>query len=338
MRRFKAGGDGAAVYHCMTRTVNGAHLFEATDMEMLRRMLWQVADFSGVQILTYCILANHFHVLVRVPSRQPVVDEELIRRYRRLYPKDSEFTRAHTARFANGDPSATIETILAGGGPDADAFRTSLVRRMSDVSEFMKTLKQRFSVWYNRTHQRFGTLWAERFKSVLVEDETHALATVAAYIDLNPVRARLVEDPKDYRWCGYGEAIGEGSARIRRGLQGVLGGDWQATLRDYRAILFGKGTTPKHDGSQAGEIPWEKARQVLNEGGRLPPSVVLRCRVRYFTDGAALGSQAFVARALVEYQELTGRRKRQTGPRPLAGCETWSGLATLRGLRRAVFG
>jgi REP element-mobilizing transposase RayT len=51
-------------------------------------MLWDVSDFCGVQILTYCILSNHFHVLVRVPastaSGQEISDEELLRRFRVL--------------------------------------------------------------------------------------------------------------------------------------------------------------------------------------------------------------------------------------------------------------
>ena len=71
----------------------------------------------------------------------------------------------------------------------------------------MKLVKQRFSVWYNRSHQRYGTLWAERFKSVLVEAKSGVMRTMAAYIDLNPVRAGLVNDPKDYRFCGYAEAV-----------------------------------------------------------------------------------------------------------------------------------
>jgi len=45
-------------------------------------------------------------------------------------------------------------------------------------------------------------LWTERFKSVLVEDSIEAVGMLARYIDLNPVRAGLVEDPKDYRFCG----------------------------------------------------------------------------------------------------------------------------------------
>ena len=76
---------------------------------------------------------------------------------------------------------------------------------MGDVSIFMKELKHGFSIWYNRTHGRFGTLWAERFRSVLVEGRPLALQTVAACIDLNPVRANLCQDPKDYRFCGYAE-------------------------------------------------------------------------------------------------------------------------------------
>jgi hypothetical protein len=58
-----------------------------------------------------------------------------------------------------------------------------------------------------RRHERRGTPWMERFKSVLVEDG-EALRTMALYIDLNPVRAGLVADPKDDFWTGYGEAAG----------------------------------------------------------------------------------------------------------------------------------
>jgi len=56
---------GEAVYHCMTKTVNGERLFNDTGKEILRRQLWLVAEFCGVQILTYAILSNHFHVLAR---------------------------------------------------------------------------------------------------------------------------------------------------------------------------------------------------------------------------------------------------------------------------------
>ena len=207
VRRMKLSGVDA-VYHCMTRTVNGEMLFKDREKEMLRRMLWQVADFSGVEILTYCVMSNHFHVLVRVRGDQDVDNVELMRRYRLLYPKPTKYQTASAKLMASE---------LASGGDEADAIRRRLLARMGDVSEFMKAVKQRFSVWYNRNHQRYGTLWAERFKSVLVEGRGNPLQTMAAYIDLNPVRAGLVEDPKDYRFCGYAQAVA-GHEVARQGL------------------------------------------------------------------------------------------------------------------------
>ena len=102
-----------------------------------------------------------------------------------------------------------------------DRWRAQYLRRMWDLSEFMKTLKQKFSAWFNRKHDRVGTLWESRFKSVLVEGSWTSLLKVAAYVDLNAVRAGLVDDPKDYRWCGYGEAVA-GDRAARRGLCAAL--------------------------------------------------------------------------------------------------------------------
>jgi REP element-mobilizing transposase RayT len=82
--------------------------------------------------------------------------------------------------------------------------------RMHDLGEFMKGLMQRFTQWFNVRHKRKGGLWEERFKCVIVESGT-AARTMAAYIDLNPVRAGIVKDPAEYRWSSYGEAVGGGT-------------------------------------------------------------------------------------------------------------------------------
>ena len=77
-------------------------LFEDLAKEVLRRQIWQVADFSGVEVIAYCVMGNHFHVLVRVPDNDRIVvsDEELMRRYRVLYPKPTKYqpARAGIAR------------------------------------------------------------------------------------------------------------------------------------------------------------------------------------------------------------------------------------------------
>ncbi|GAB5562450.1 MAG: hypothetical protein SynsKO_40970 [Synoicihabitans sp.] len=321
-------GEAAAVYHCMTRTVNGEHLFDDVAKEVLRKQLWQIADYCGLEIITYAILSNHFHVLVRVPQKSVLTDAELIRRYRVLYPKPTKY---QTARFE------VIQGLLKTNHPESQPWRDQQLAMMGDLSPFMKLVKQRFSVWYNRSHQRYGTLWAERFKSVLVEGKAGVLRTMAAYIDLNAVRAGLVEDPKDYRFCGYAEAVA-GNKSAQSGLQRVVEGrprsGWNGTQEAYRESLFGKGGSPREHSSK---IDATAVAKVMESKGHLPLSDVLRCRVRYFSDGAVLGGQAFVQKHLGTYQKLTGKRSR-TAPRPMPRITDWGELSTLRGLRRKAFG
>jgi putative transposase len=331
MRRARIkvdAGEGAAVYHCMTRTVNGERLLDEVAREVLRKQLWQVADYCGLEIITYAILSNHFHVLVRVPQKPAVTDAELIRRYRVLYPKPTNY---QTARFE------VIQSQLNSNQPEAQAWRDQHLAMMGDLSPFMKLVKQRFSVWFNRSHQRFGTLWAERFKSVLVEAKSGVLRTMAAYIDLNPVRAGLVNDSKEYRFCGYAEAVA-GFKPAQQGLVQLIEGgrahSWKWTQEAYRKTLFGKGGAPKKQGSRIDEAAVQK---VIKAKGHFPLHEVLRCRVRYFSDGAVLGSRAFVQEHLGTYQKLTGKRSR-TAPRPVPQITDWGDLSTLRGLRRQAFG
>ncbi|MGZ0707905.1 transposase [Coraliomargarita sp. W4R53] len=311
------------IYHCMSRTVNGEALFKEREMEVFRKMLHQVAIFSGVEVLTYCLMNNHFHVLVRVPAADSVSDMELIRRYRALYPKPTVYQTASAERMAQD---------LKSDAEDAAVIRAQLLARMGDVSAFMKTLKQRFSTWFNKTHTRFGPLWSDRFKSVLVEGKGNALQTMAAYIDLNPVRAGLVEDPKDYRFCGYAEAV-SGQKKAVRALKFITAGLYSASsaeaLQAYRCMLFGKGSAAVEGAAQFNR---EQAIRVLEEEqGSLPTHVLLRCRIRYLSEGAVLGSSEFVNSHL-EYWQRSARRKHRSKPCPIQPQMPGS-LAVLRGVR-----
>lgn len=86
-----AAEEGTAVYHCMTRTVNGERVIDDPAKEVLRKQLWLTAEFCGVEILTYAIMSNHFHVLVRVPQKSVPNDTELLRRHRLLHPKPTKY-------------------------------------------------------------------------------------------------------------------------------------------------------------------------------------------------------------------------------------------------------
>ncbi len=326
MRKQRVKFEGErAVYHCMTKIVGAAFLLGDREREVLRSQLWKVAEFCGVEVLTYCLMSNHFHVLVRTPHADGVAgisDGELLRRAGCIYSKE----KVELFGELLGSEDKRV----------AESCRAGLKGRMGDVSQYMKELKQRFSIWYNRSHRRSGTLWAERFKSVLVQDDAFALSVVAAYIDLNPVRAGMVSDPGKYRFCGYGEAMG-GSKRARLGICGVFGeaGDWAGSVSKYRVVVFGTGC--RYDASAPrGAADGKKAFEVMNSGGRVGREEALRCRVRYFTDGAVLGSKAFVQGYFEARRSEFGVRRRD-GPRRMRGSD-WGELACIRDLRREVFG
>jgi len=217
-----------------------------------------------------------------------------------------------------------------------DALRA----RMYDVSEFMKTFKQRFSIYYNANHDRrgAGTLWHDRFKSVLVEESESAQVTVAAYIDLNPVRAGVVEDPKDYRWSGYGEAVGRGGQALN-GICKLFCGmelNKKKGLAQYRKTLYYEGVRKLNEFTGAVSKPgFARAvtDKVLDEGGELFVPQLLRCRVRYLTDGVIIGGKDYVDRMLDEHGQFSVLRKKRGARRMQSGSCEWNGLCMAGELR-----
>jgi hypothetical protein len=241
---------------------------------------------------------------VRVPEQKKVSDKELIRRYKVLHPKPSPWATMTIE---------VLESLLHGNDSIAQRTREKLLRRMGDISEFMKTVKQRFSIWFNQNHSRFGTLWAERFTSTVVEGNHHfAMRTVAAYIDLNPVRAGMVKDPKDYRWCGYGEAESVGG-KMLSGIRSTMAEgeklDDATVLAEYRMKLFGKGSAPKRGDSRSTSIHAADLETVVKADGKLSVDERLRLRMRWFSKGAIIGGQQFVNEHLQKYQTRTSKRR-----------------------------
>lgn len=308
-----------ACYHCISRVAGGERLLKAREKEVFRKMLRKQARFCGVEIITFAVMSNHFHLLVRVVPQGDLPDDELIGRVGEFY----------------GDREAKVVASYLANEEKREELRERLLARMGDVSVFLKELKQRFSIWYNKVHDRFGTLWAERFKSVLVQGEDHALAVVAAYIDLNAVRAGLCEDPKDYRFCGYGEAVA-GNVEAQVGLQQIFLGPktWKETQSAYRMVLFGNGY---HTEIGKGRIREGALLAVLRKKGDLSRSDLLRCRLRYFSEGLVLGSEEFIEQFFAQVKERYGWRKRKRGAVPMKG-DRWNGLCTLSRMRGQTIG
>ena len=304
-REKMLGGAGRVnCYHVVSRVVNREIVFGDLEKEKFREILDKQLEFSGLRLLAWCLMGNHFHLLLQVPDKEKALagwgEEDFISRLSVL--GDEAYTRQ---LFGN-------VKMWRGNGCDhlVRELAERVRGRLFDLSSFMKEVKQKFSAWFNLTRGRKGTLWEERFRSVLVEgtggwskDGLSGLLAVAAYIDLNPVRAGIVDDPKGYRWCGYAAAVA-GNKASRSGLATCAGkarnAGWRTVGAAYRKVLYAAGEardggrTP--DGSTVGRRGFTQAEieAVWKAGGRLSLGTVLRCRVTYFTQGLAIGRRRFV--------------------------------------------
>jgi REP element-mobilizing transposase RayT len=347
MRHARIRGEGLSYYHCLSRVVDRRFVLGINEREHFVALMRKLEAFHGLRVVTYCILSNHFHLLVEEPDeaeRDSIAADTVLQRIDILYGRstvDAVRQELERARASGGE--RWEEEIL-------DRYRT----RMGDLSIFMKELKQRFTQWFNRRHGRRGTLWEERFKSMLVEGDEKALLTVAAYIDLNPVRARMVDRVEDYRWCGYASAVG-GNRWAREGLGQILHHspqvsgenferDWASTAPVYRLWLYDQGEVreiPEEDEGEAratrlGGFTPEEVEAEIDLKGRLPLRQVIRRRVRYLSDGAVFGSASFVEEVF-ERERWRFGAKRKTGARSMREAD-WEGLCVLRDLRRQPVG
>ena len=393
-------------YHCISRVVDRKRVFGQEEKEKFRTFMRMQENFSGCRVVSYCLMSNHIHLLLEVPPMPEggLSDEGLLARLRAIYHEAevavvaselAEARKMETSGAAKMAGGAAVGALVGTGGSvgRGTSATTSLTGasgrvmeihgrytyRMHDLSEFMKTVMQRFTKWFNRTHGRTGNLWEDAFKSVIVEDG-YAAKTIAAYIDLNPVRAGMVKDPADYRWSSYGEAIGGGArgngkkarAGLVRALRAHKGCGADASLwandvsREYRKLLLagavekfeksgklgnaeklearvqvgGQGKMKRvRKGMSVEEVAEEVAEKKAREEreGELSVGKMLRCRVRYFTDGAVIGSRGFVNEAFVAARERFGSQ-RKDGARKLrgSGAAAAGALWSVRDLKKDV--
>jgi REP element-mobilizing transposase RayT len=350
-----------AIYHCVSRVVDRRFAFEAEDKEQFRIYLRMMENFSGCRVLAYCVMCNHIHLLLEVPPRPKagISDVVLLKRLGALYPPAFVATVAKELAEAR---AVVAQGMAKEGEAYVQRIHERFTYRMHDLSEFMKTLLQRFTRWHNHRTDRRGNLWEEAFKSVIVEDGL-AARTMAAYIDLNPVRAGMVQDPAEYRWSSYGEAMGatgRSGAKAKAGLVRAILADkgveadarhWAGKVsKQYRMLLLEEGQEVSKDVvTPVGELE----KKVLKKG--MDPAVaeaelerlavardvalrqVLRWKVRYFTDGAAVGSRAFVEGLFGQCRERFGA-KRKNGARKMRGKAAGAAKAlwTCRDLRLGV--
>jgi len=334
-------------YHVTSRLAERARWLEDPRLkDDIVRWLHGIAEFSGVELLAWCIMDSHFHILVHVPEvpeEYRVVPSEEPAAYAfgmrpaecnpPLWPPSGDGPRGSAGTADGDDLHAPIGTVdgdgprgmrpptgfvlpdgemlrrlaaLCGAGR-ADVFRRRweelrargqdavaeaekerFCRRMYSLSPFVKTFKERIAFHVNRRLGRSGHVFEGRFFSGLV-DGACARRTVSLYIDYNPVRAGLADDPSGYAWCSYAAAKDGGGAyrgRCRRGYEASFGMGWADADRAMREAFRAKLPANARERLEKGEI-------------RLSPSQIIHLRVPELSYGAYVSRGAdFARRAL----------------------------------------
>lgn len=189
-----------AIVHVMNRTNHGIYLFgrdpdsgRSCDHRkdwMEQRLQLHAACFA-IDLLGFSILSNHFHQVLR--SRPDIVatwsDQEVARRWLTLCPEDFD------ERGIPLDPSPEQIDRLCRKKDRIKEIRV----RLSDISWWMRLFNQMIAQWVNREEGIVGHLWQGRFKAVRIMDEVALLACMV-YVDLNPIRAALVETLEESRY------------------------------------------------------------------------------------------------------------------------------------------
>ena len=185
--------DEMAIVHVMNRAVRRCFLMgddKFTGRNYDYRKIWiekrieHLAKFFSIDVLTYSILSNHCHLVLR--QRPDVVkqwdDTEVARRWLMICPKKKN---------KDGSPMEPTEPQLNSIRNDPEKV-AEIRSRLSDISWWMRLMCQTIAQRINFEDQATGKVWEARFRAVRLLDES-ALLACAAYVDLNPIRAAIAE-------------------------------------------------------------------------------------------------------------------------------------------------
>jgi len=188
-RKYQIIPGQPGFYHCISRCVRRAWLCgrdPLTGKDYDHRRDWMIERLRTlsscfvIDIYAYSIMSNHLHVVLHVdPDRTAsLTDAQVARRYRAIW------------RWR--DPTEDIDTFDEYNPEEIQRWRS----RLSDVSWFMKALKEPMSRLANAEDGCKGAFWEGRFRSIPLLDE-QALITCLMYVDLNPVKAGISDTLED---------------------------------------------------------------------------------------------------------------------------------------------
>jgi len=260
----------STVYHVMSRTALDGFPMKDVEKDFLLELVKRLSGLFFTEVLGFCWMDNHFHLLIRMHSDSAFTDKDIKERFEKFHDN------AGDGQCFSDDEIPYLRT------------------KLSSLSEYVREIKLGFTRFYNKRHTRMGFFWGGRFKSVVVEDG-NTLINCLAYIDLNPVRAGIVTKPEDYRWNSIGYHMQTGNKdeflSLDFGLKIFGVADANDRLRDYRRFLYETGAMDTTKGQQIKQEVLEKEREKEFEVTRVDR---FKSRSRYFSDSGIIGTKAFV--------------------------------------------
>ena len=202
------------VHHLTSRIAHRAFFLKEEERNDFIDLMLRVSAFSGVELLGWCVLDNHFHIFVYLPNPPALTDDEVLRRFRILKGVASRLLADESDdRIVNPYGQVGAECPTPRASPDGRAeARAELVksirRRMYSIAEYMRMIKKWFSDAYNERNGHKGTMWEAIYgdRPFFMPEEGEsldALRDILAYIHLNPIRAAVADDFGDYPWSSY---------------------------------------------------------------------------------------------------------------------------------------
>lgn len=194
--------DADSVYHLYNRVAHSVRFLEDVEKGDLLDRIRRVSGFCGIKPLSWCLMTNHFHLLVYLPYPQSLPREEIERRLELLRPDER-------AVFRDG-------FIL-------DRAPQTVLGRMFHVGMFMKIVKENFTLAYNARSGHHGTMWEGPYRFKKIPMTERDLSSAASYQNLNPIRACMANDFTGYPWTSFA-AASKGDALALSGLDFIFGG------------------------------------------------------------------------------------------------------------------
>ena len=290
-------------YHIVSRTVLKSFLLDEVAKEKFMVILRKLSQVYFVRVVSFAIMSNHVHLIVRMLPEEDISDEDVKHRFHRYY------NEGVVERFQRPFLEEEI-----------DYYRT----RFGDLSKFMQDLKQRFSRWYNKKMDNHGHIWGERFTSVLLE-AGRALTACMVYVELNSLRAGIVERPEDYRWCSLAHYVTGGRAaswldhetlhtkmewRVALDTKGQATIGTKSVVKKYLELIYREGLIEREGKASLKDNTQEMA---LDDNFKSVGVLSFRRRIRFFSDGVFLGGKDFCETQFGVFRDYFSTKKERSG-------------------------